>query len=177
MVHQASTLFASRAPRRQRPGRGPATGPARRNPGADARSRCRGACHAACGPRRLTQRRAVGDGSWSRIAGLTPPRLLAVFLVALVLPFGFNLAGLQLNAYNSVLIVCIIPAFLYFSGCRTPASSGSTSSWRCTCSGSGWRSTTPTAARIVFIINQSLMLFGAYFMGRVLVRNAEDYRG
>ena len=30
--------------------------------------------------------------------------------------------------------------------------------------------------RIVFIINQSLMLFGAYFLGRVLVRSAEDYR-
>lgn len=163
MVHQASTL-SSRAPRRQRPGRarvaGPDTVPAPE----------------AAGPGRLTERRPVADGSWSRIAGLTPPRMLAVFLVALILPFSFNIASLQLNAYNSVLIVCIIPAFFYFirlPGVRIVGLDVFMALhvlWLGVAIYHAYGS-----ARIVFIINQSLVLFGAYFMGRVLVRSAEDH--
>ena len=32
------------------------------------------------------------------------------------------------------------------------------------------------SSRMVFILNQSVTLFGAYFFGRVLVRNAADHR-
>ena len=103
--------------------------------------------------------------------------MLAVFLVALILPFSFNLAGLQLNAYNTVLIVCIIPAFLYFIRLPDARIVGLDVFmalhviWLGVAIYHAYGS-----ARIVFIINQSLVLFGAYFMGRVLVRSAEDYR-
>ena len=151
MVHQASTLPDPKAARRRRQERAPA-------------------------PERLRQRRPVPDRRWSRIAGLAPQRLLVVFLIALVLPFSFEVAGLQLNAYNSVLIVCIIPALLYFIHLPDARIVGLDVFmalhvlWLGVAIYHAYGSD-----RIVFIINQSLVLFGAYFMGRVLVRSAEDH--
>ena len=96
--------------------------------------------------------------------GLAPQRLLVVFLITLVLPVSFDLAGLQLNAYNSMLIVCIIPAFLYLhaaagrAGRRARRLHGAARALA-----RGGDLPRHGSVRIVFIINQSLVLFGAYF--------------
>ena len=130
------------------------------------------------GRRHLARRRAGELDPPTRIVGMTPERLLVVFMVLLVLPINFTLAGLQLTAYSSLLIVSVIPAFFYFIRLKD------------------YSRVVPLdvfmalnvlwigiaiyhahgASRLVFILNQSLTLFGAYFLGRVLVRSAEDYR-
>ena len=88
--------------------------------------------------------------------------------------FSFTLAGLQLNAYNSVLIVFIIPALLYWLP-DAPRMVGLDVFMALYVL---WLGVAIYHAhgsvRIVFIINQSLTLFGAYFLGRVLVRSAEE---
>ena len=121
MVHQASALPDPKTARRLRQERAPA-------------------------PERLRPRRPVRDGSWRRIAGLAPQRLLVVFLISLVLPGSFNLAGLQLNAYNSLLIVCLIPALFYFLHLPDARIVGLDVFKALHVLWSGWRSTTPLAA-------------------------------
>lgn len=127
--------------------------------------------------RHLRTRRHLDDGPPSTIfLGVAPQRLLVAFLIALVLPINFSLAGLQLTAYNSLLIVFVIPAFLFFlrTGPRVVGLDvfmALNVLWLAVAIYHNHGS-----ARMVFILNQSVTLFGAYFFGRVLVRSADDHR-
>ena len=125
---------------------------------------------------RRAERRPATPEAWGRILFVPPRLLLIFFLVSLIVPVGFTLVGLQLNPYNSILIVFLIPAFLYWlqhqprvlvtdvlmllfilwAGLAIYHNQGS--------------------SRIIFILNQSVTLFGAYVLGRVLVRDAASYR-
>ena len=81
--------------------------------------------------RHLHARRAANarTGPETLLFGITPRTLLVLFLVALVVPINFGLAGLQLTAYNSLLIVFLIRRSS--TSCATTRGwSGSTSSWR-----------------------------------------------
>jgi hypothetical protein len=125
--------------------------------------------------RRPGRRPTVAE-PWARILFLPPHLLLGLFLVTLVLPLGFSVGGLQLTPNTLVLIVFVIPVFLY------------------------WLQHAPRVialdlfmvlyilwlglaiyynhggARLVFILNQTVTLLGAYMLGRVLVRDAASYR-
>jgi hypothetical protein len=128
--------------------------------------------------RHIHTRRAADarTGPETLLFGVTPRTLLVLFLVALVLPINFSLAGLQLTAYNSLLIVFVIPAFLYFLR-NSPRVVGLDVFMALNVL---WLAVAiyhnHGSARLIFILNQSVTLFGAYFFGRVLVRNAADHR-
>ena len=125
---------------------------------------------------RRTERRPATPEAWARILFVPPPLLMMLFLVALVLPVGISVAGLQLTPYTCVLLVFLAPAILY------------------------WLQHAPRVialdifmmlyilwigvaiyhnhgnSRLVFIVNQSVTLFGAYLLGRVLVRDPASHR-
>jgi len=125
---------------------------------------------------RRTGRRPAAAEPWARILFLPPRLLLGLFLVTLVLPLGFSVGGLQLTPYTSMLIIFVIPAFVYWlqhaprvivldlcmlfyilwTGVAIYHNHGS--------------------SRLIFILNQTVTLFGAYMLGRVLVRDAASYR-
>ena len=128
--------------------------------------------------RHLHARRAANarTGPETLLFGITPRTLLVLFLVALVVPINFSLAGLQLTPYNSLLIVFLIPAFLYFLR-NDPRVVGLDVFMALNVL---WLAVAiyhnHGSSRMIFILNQSVTLFGAYFFGRVLVRNAADHR-
>lgn len=146
MVHPASETSDARLPRRGRPDR-----------------------------QRLRVRKSLDDGPPTTILGIPPRWILVVFLVALVLPINFSLAGLQLTPYNSILIVFVIPAFLYFVR-SDPRVVGLDVFMALNVL---WIAVAiyhnHGGGRLIFILNQSVTLFGAYFLGRVLVRGAADH--
>jgi hypothetical protein len=125
--------------------------------------------------RPMRTRKSLDDGPPTAILGVSPRWLLVGFLVALVLPINFSLAGLQLTAYNSILIVFLIPAFFYFLR-SDPRVVGLDVFMALNVL---WLAVAiyhnHGSARLIFILNQSVTLFGAYFLGRVLVRGPADH--
>lgn len=125
--------------------------------------------------------RAAGAGdaarSGTKIAGVSASLLLALFIGSLLIPVQFRVAGLGLTPYNILLILFILPMLLRFL--RDPAN-------RITALDVFmalhvvWLGLAILynhgPARAVFIVNQTIILYGGYMVGRVMIRNAEDYR-
>ena len=92
------------------------------------------------------------------------------------MPLNVSVGGLQLNPYNLMLLVFIVPAFLYWLQ-HQPRVIGLDVFMLLYIF---WIAVaiyhTHGTSRIVYIINQSVTLLGSYMLGRVLVRNADDYR-
>ena len=125
---------------------------------------------------RRNERRRAPDAAWARILFVSPNQLLILFIVSLVVPLGFSLGGLQLPPYTCVLLVFLVPTLLY------------------------WLQHAPRVifldvcmllyvlwiaaaiyynhgkSQLVFIVSQIMTQFGAYTLGRVLVRDAASHR-
>jgi hypothetical protein len=125
---------------------------------------------------RRTARRPVGDTAWTRILLLRPNQLLVLFLIALVLPIGLTVAGLQLSPYSIMLLVFVVPAFLYWLQ-HAPRVVMLDAFMLCYIL---WMGVAiyhnHGMSRAVFIVNQTVTLLGAYMLGRILVRDAASYR-
>lgn len=132
-------------------------------------------------PRRVERvrhpgRRRARVEPWARILFVSPPLVMLLFLVTLVVPLDVTVAGVQLNPNTCLLLVFTAPAFLYWLQ-HQPRVIGLDVFMLLYIF---WVAVaiyhTHGMSRIVYIINQSVTMLGSYMLGRVLVRNADDYR-
>ena len=125
---------------------------------------------------RRTERRRAAPEAWARILFLSPHQLLILFLVTLVLPINFTLGGLQLPPYTCALLIFIVPTFLYWLQ-HAPRLIFLD---LCMLLYVLWIALalyhTHGKSQLVFIVSQLLTQFGAYVLGRVLIRDAASYR-
>lgn len=104
-------------------------------------------------------------------------RILALFLIALLIPATLNLAGMRLDPYRIVLLVLIVPlgiAWLSGRGGRITGADIALLGY------SLWLMGTLIlhhgADRIPFAGMTAVELFGGYILGRMLIRSEADYR-
>jgi hypothetical protein len=125
--------------------------------------------------RRLPQLAGTGDPPGTE--ALTAPRILLIFIVALLLPASFSLGGLTMPLYRIVLIALIVPLTLRWLNDKAhPVNAVD-------CLVIGYIVWAGLAiyvnhggGRIVFIGSTILDQFGAYLVGRTLIRHAADHR-
>jgi O-Antigen ligase len=127
--------------------------------------------------RSLYAARTVRSGAGIRIAGMSGATLIALFVAAILTPAEPMVAGIRLTAYTVFLLLFGVPlvlrylqdesnrlvladvfAVLYvlWLGLAIGAHHG--------------------PSRIVFVVNQTVLLLGGYLVGRVLVRTPTDYQ-
>jgi hypothetical protein len=115
-------------------------------------------------------------GAGDRIAGLDRGVLLGLLMAALLLPVEVMVAGIRLTPYTLFLLVFILPflqRFLLERSNRIAPADVLAALYVL------WIGLAILfhygPARIVFVVNQTVMLFGGYLAGRVLVRDAADH--
>ena len=107
----------------------------------------------------------------------TAPLLLALFLAALLLPLNFSLGSLSLTPSRVLLLVAFVPlVFRWLTGAAGRVTTGDALiALHCL-----WVGLALIALhgpdRIPYAGITIIEIFGSYLMGRLLVRNATDYR-
>ena len=105
------------------------------------------------------------------------PLVLLAFVLSLMVPGTLGIGPINLTAYRGVLLVACIPLGLRWISGRAGPVSAVDLLFLANCV---WISIALIAvhgmSRIIFIGTNFVELFGAYLVGRVLVRNAEDHR-
>lgn len=112
------------------------------------------------------------------ILGVGAGTLLVAYVVTMMIPAEFQV-GIRLTPYTAFLLVIIIPLFLHFfrqvaEGTNRVVLLDLLMVGYVLLSGiSILHNHGP--GRIIFVINQTVSLFGGYMVGRILIRNADDY--
>ena len=132
-------------------------------------------------PRYLRPARRTQEATPLPEAAATPaataPLLLALFLAALLLPLNFSLGSLSLTPSRVVLLVAFVPlVFRWLTGAAGRVTTGDVLiALHCL-----WVGLALIALhgpdRIPYAGITIIEIFGSYLMGRLLVRNATDYR-
>jgi hypothetical protein len=107
----------------------------------------------------------------------TSPRLIALFMVALLLPLNFSLGSLSLTPIRVLLLITFIPLLIrWMTGAAGRVTTGDVLiALHCL-----WVGFALVAVhgqeRIPFAGITVIEIFGSYLLGRILVRSATDYR-
>ena len=119
---------------------------------------------------------AEAAGPTGGILGISPALLLALFMGSMFIPAEFHIAGVRLTPYTSLLIVFILPMFLYFLRDRT---NRVITLDLLIVAYVLWTAVAVLynngPSRIIFVFNQTVSYIGGYMIGRVLIRRSTDY--
>src|SRR4051812_38931407 len=63
---------------------------------------------------RGSERRSAAPDAWKRILFFPPRVLIVLYLVAIVMPLSASAGGTQIAPYACLLLVFLVPAFLYW---------------------------------------------------------------
>lgn len=132
-------------------------------------------------PRSRPERRWLGaetaqDTGAQRILGISTSLLLGLFMATLLVPAEFRV-GIRLTPYTALLIVFIVPLVLHFLHDRSNriiALDGFMALYVVWIGLAILINHGPS--RAVFIVNQTITLYGGYLVGRVLIRGEADYK-
>ena len=132
--------------------------------------------------RRRPVRRRLGpptaaEAAGARIAGVSASMLMAIFLVSLMLPIEPRIGPVRMTPYNALQIILFIPLILRFR--NDPGNRivpldlfmAFHVLWIAVVIYHHYGTT-----RAVYIVNQTVTIFGGYLIGRVMIRSAADYR-
>lgn len=125
---------------------------------------------AAAAPPRAALSGRAADGGGGRV-------VLAVFLGSLLIPISLNLAGMRLDPYRIVLLLCLVPFGLAWLNGRAGRITGTDLALLAHVL---WIVATLILhhgpGRLPFAGMNAIELFGGYLAGRMLIRCEEDYR-
>jgi hypothetical protein len=114
------------------------------------------------------------EGQVAAAAGST---LLLVFILSLFIPGSFRVGPIALTPYKCVLLAVCVPLGLQWIRGQAGRITATDVLMLAYCL---WMSLAVVAnhgpGRAVFVVNNFIDVFGAYLVGRVLVRSAADYR-
>ncbi|TPE48434.1 O-antigen ligase family protein, partial [Amaricoccus solimangrovi] len=113
------------------------------------------------------------------ILGIGAGSLLALYVVSLMIPAEFHAGPIRLTPYTALLLVFIVPLFLHF---LRQVSEGTNRLILLDVMMIAQVVLTGLAiiynngiGRAVFVVNQTVSLFGGYMVGRILIRRTTDY--
>ena len=131
---------------------------------------------------RRPQRRPLGppttaEAASARIAGISASALMGLFFLTLMLPIEPRLGPIRLTPYNALQLVLFVPLLLRF---RNDPSNRLVPLDFFMAFYVFWIAVViyhhHGTSRAVYIVNQTVTVFGGYLIGRVMIRNAADYR-
>lgn len=112
------------------------------------------------------------------ILGIGAGTLLVAYVVSMMIPAEFQV-GIRLTPYTALLLVIIIPLFLHFF---RQVAEGTNRVILLDLLMVGYVLLSGLSilynhgiGRVIFVISQTVSLFGGYMVGRILIRNADDY--
>ena len=119
----------------------------------------------------------TAEAASARIAGISASALMALFFLTLMLPIEPRIGPIRMTPYNALQIVLFVPLLLRF---RNDPSNRIVPLDLFMAFYVFWIAVViyhhHGTARAVYIVNQTVTIFGGYLIGRVMIRNAADYR-
>jgi hypothetical protein len=126
---------------------------------------------------RTTLGGAAAEAGGGEVAVAASSTLLLVFILSLFIPGSFRVGPIALTPYKCVLLAAVVPLGLQWIRGQAGRITAVDMLMLLYCL---WMSLAVVAnhglGRAVFIVNNFINVFGAYLVGRVLVRSAADYR-
>ena len=117
------------------------------------------------------------EAASARIAGISASLLMALFFLSLMLPIEPRIGPIRMTPYNALQIILFIPLLIRF---RNDPSNRIVPLDFFMAFYVFWIAVViyhhHGTNRAVYIVNQTVTIFGGYLIGRVMIRNAGDYR-
>ena len=118
----------------------------------------------------------AAEAAGAQVAGMSASAVIGLFFLALMLPIEPHVGPIRLTPYNALQIVLFIPLLLRF---RNDPSNRLIPLDAFMALYVFWIALViyhhHGTARAVYIVNQTVTIFGGYLIGRVLIRRAADY--
>jgi hypothetical protein len=119
----------------------------------------------------------VEEAASARIAGVSASLLVVLFFLSLMIPIEPRIGPIRMTPYNALQILLFVPLLLRF---RNDPSNRIAAIDVFMLLHVLWMAVAVYyhhgTSRAVYMVNSTVTVFGGYLIGRVMIRNAEDYR-